>query len=229
MAIFGYSFKTLMYGFIGIMIFIIAVLIILKKYIKAKSKKVKISIDAKKEIELLVPYNYIEEKKGLSLHAIREKWTMRMNRSSAILINMELNNGDFMQFVANIEKGHFKFAGKTYIIDVALQYYLISARMYCLDYHESFTMPIKRRIPIKEIQKSMTSSKLNEEHIFYATNPKTLENFLTSSTIEKILSGGQLDAWLRQCRLLLIIILFVVVIHMLLFVFKTGMLSKIHL
>lgn len=142
---------------------------------------------------------------------------------------MELNNGDTIEFIADAGKSSFNYRAKTYIIDEHLKYFKASARLYFLDYHENFTLPIKRKIPLKDIQKSMTSEKYSQENIFYATNPKTLENFLTSSTIEKILSGAQLDAWLRQMRLMIIIILIISVLHMVLFAVKTGMFSNIHL
>lgn len=224
--LFGLTFKAFMYWIIGILVFIIISLIVIKKRLN-KPKPQKLFVEGKKEIEILMPYSYMEQKKPLSLKTLREKWIIRTG--TPIGINMELVNGDIIEFIADAGKPDYKYRGKTYIIDENLKYFKSTSRMYFLDYHENFTMPIRRKIPLKEIQKGMTSQKYSEENIFYATNPKTLENFLTSSTIEKILSGAKLDEWLRQIRLMIIIVLFVVVIHLLLFAVKTGMLSSIHL
>lgn len=218
--------KYYIFGFIALISIIVIMNFAMSWMLRMKkSRKSKIHIVSGKEAEILHPYSYVEHIKGFSFKAFKQRWILK--RKTPIGITMELNNGDYIQFLADAGKSDFKYRGKTYIIDENLKYFMSSSRLYFIDYHENFTLPIKRKIPLKEIQKSMTSEKYSQENIYYATNPKTLENFLTSSTIEKILSGAKLDEWLRQMRLMIIIILIVAVLHMVLFAVKSGMLAKV--
>jgi F0F1-type ATP synthase assembly protein I len=61
----------------------------------------------------------------------------------------------------------------------------------------------------------------------YASNPATLEQFIVSKIAEGIMKGAALDEWMRQIRIMLIITMIGVIIHLLIFMQKSGMLSQI--
>jgi len=216
------------YWTLGI-IFAIAILFFifgLKNMLKRRKKIRKINDE--KEIRIYEAYNYVKSIKGFSWNSIRQRWISKYKITSAILVNMELNNGDFMMFVADAKEGGFKYKDKTYVIDDSYKYFVHGSKLYCLDYHESFSLPIKRKLPLKELQKGFKAGNFSQEEITYATNPEALEAYLVGSTIKKVMSGAEFDKWMRQVRLISIIILIIVTVHLLLFAQKSGMLSNIN-
>jgi len=111
------------------------------------------------------------------------------------------------------------------LFDNEAKYYIIDSKLWCYDYHENFTLPIKRKIPLTHIKKSLEHSNISE--VEYATNPSTLERFTISKIAEGIMKGQAIDEFMKQIRLLLIIAMVTAVIHLALFMFKSGMLQSI--
>jgi hypothetical protein len=141
------------------------------------------------------------------------------------LINMELNNGMHTTFIVQEKEGLFKFRGKKYVFDDSLKYYHLPSGLFAFNYHEGFAMPIIAKIDLNEVQKITADSNITE--IEYMTNPAVLERFTVSKIAEGIMKGQQLDAFFRQIRLIVIITLLLVILDVLLFVFKTGMLKNV--
>ncbi|HUV85306.1 MAG TPA: hypothetical protein VMV86_06310 [Methanosarcinales archaeon] len=155
-----------------------------------------------------------------------KKWKLgQMHR--AVLVNMELRNGNWVTFVVLDKDGGFKYDGSYYRFDNEMKYYNISSRMWIYDYHQDFSIPLQRKIPISDIQKTVESSGITE--VEYATNPATLERFTVAKIAEGIMRGQAIDDFLKQIRLLIIIGTVAAVIHLFLFMQKTGMLSSIKL
>lgn len=173
-----------------------------------------------------VPYNLHKAPPFFSFARLGNWWRAR-SESTIVLINMELNNGFHRQFTINEKEGSFLYKGKQYIFDLDLKYWNIDAKLYCYDFHEDYIMPIKRLIPIQAIKKYVSSSGIIE--VEYATNPALLPKFLDSKIIEAIMKGAALDEWLKQIRVMIIIAMIVGILHLVLFVFKSGMLSQIHI
>jgi hypothetical protein len=173
-------------------------------------------------------YNLTAKKSRLSLGYWVDKWNLSRHASSTVLIHFELKNGFHRQFLAKEDtKGGFRYKDNMYIFDQSLKYYDIDAALWCYDFHEDFSLPIKRSVPIEELKKYIYTSKVTD--IEYATNPKLLEKFVDSKIIEAIMRGAQLDEWMKQMRVLIIITLFVSSLMLILFVWKSGMLSQVKL
>lgn len=145
--------------------------------------------------------------------------------AKSVLINMELLNGFHRFFLVKEKENGFKFSGKFYIFDNELKYYCFDSKLWCYDYHQNFCMPIKRKIPVTDVIKTIEESSITE--VEYATNPSTLERFITSKIAEGIMKGQQIDEFFKRISMLVIIILIISVIHLCLFLFKTGMLQSI--
>jgi len=155
-----------------------------------------------------------------------KKWKLQRKKPEAMLINMELENGMFATMLVFAADNGFKFKNKKYLFDDSLKTYNVSSGLYQLDYHENYCLPIQKKLPIQEITKAIAATGISD--LEYATNPSVLEKFINSKIAEMVLRGGALDAFMRQIRLLLWVIAIMGLLHLILFVFKSGMLKSIH-
>lgn len=115
------------------------------------------------------------------------KW---VNPDKNIIINMELDNGENISFLIDIYNTSFKFKERLYIVDLSMQYYSLSAKLYCLDYHQSFSLPIRRKIDVSKIKDAIDEKNLECRN---ATNPSNLRKWMESSSISKIFYGADLQ------------------------------------
>ena len=164
-------------------------------------------------------------KSKLSIKYWKAHLLERFNPETTALISMELMNGFHRLFVVKEKDEGFQYRGKKYLFDNEAKYYIIDSKLWCYDFHENFTLPIKRKIPLTHIKKSLEHSNISE--VEYATNPATLERFTISKIAEGIMKGQAIDEFMKQIRLLLIIAMVTAVIHLALFMFKSGMLQSI--
>ena len=197
---------------------------------KAKQISVKHTIDKKaKVIEAdtkTQPYNFmLTGRKKTKLKFWIDRFKERLFPHKTVLVTMELMNGFFIEFLVTEKDGGFRYRGRKYVFDNESKYYKINSKLWCFDYHENFTLPIKRKIPVTEIKKTLEQSNITE--VEYATNPSTLERFIVARIAEGIMKGQQLDEFLKQIRLILIIAMVASVSHLILFMFKSGMLSSV--
>jgi len=190
-----------------------------------KNKKSETKPDSEPKIETPVDVELEEGKPKKMIKGIKDVLLDKKFPDRTMLINMELRNGMHRTFMICTKKDNFNFMGGTYLIDTNLKYYLIDSKIWCLDYHQDFTLPIKRQIPIAEVQKAVEASGICE--VESATNPATLENFIKAKVAEGVMKGQAIDEFLKAIRLMLIITCVAVLIHLALFVFKTGMLQGV--
>jgi hypothetical protein len=170
-----------------------------------------------------------------------KKIKMRFIRHRLSLVNIELENGFHITLMVTEKDNGFKWKGKKYVFDEDLKYYNLSAKMWCYDYHENFTLPVKisqkmnykeevnlpidGKIPVNEIKKLLEESKISE--VEYMANPTVLQRYTISKMAEGIMKGQQIDAFFKQIRLLIIITAVASIIHLFLFAQKSGMLAQI--
>ena len=138
---------------------------------------------------------------------------------------MELFNGMNRLFVMKSKGQGFQYKKKHYLIDDDSKYYIIEAKMYCYDFHEGFVLPIKRKIDITGIRKGMQNSEVSE--IEYSTNPETLQNFMVAKIAEGIMKGAELDKWMKQIRIMLIVAILTALLHFFLYAQKSGVFEKV--
>ena len=178
----------------------------------------------------------LSKDKDYDLHTIKDhkvythqNWKSKLKDKffphKTLLINMELRNGFHKTFVIATGKRHFRFMGGAYVIDGSLKYYNISAKMWCLDYHQDFSIPFRREFPLDEVKKAIESSGISE--VENSTNPVTLERFITAKIAEGVMKAGGIDAFFKQIKFMIIIILVACIGHLLLFMFKAGIFQNI--
>lgn len=165
----------------------------------------------------------------LNLLDIRGYLNRRMRRKhpdKVVLIRMEMNNGQFKEFlVAEDEKDGFKHSGKKYIFDLDARYYVINSNIWAYDFHESLTVPVKRTIPVNEIKSTMEHSDITE--VENAINPVTLERFIKSEIAQGILQGATIGRLFKVMLILLIIILVISAIGLLIGLYDSGVIQTL--
>jgi len=173
------------------------------------------------------PVNINHGEKWFSFKRLKNKLKEKFFESSIVIINMELINGMHKSFYVKGKHEGFSFMKGRYVFDEDLKYYNIDMRSYCYDYHQGLAIPIKRKIPLKDIRDVIMNANITE--IEYATNPSSLENFMVAKVAEGIMRGQQIDEFLKQNRLIWIITMVASVIMLILFVWKTGMMANVHI
>lgn len=124
-----------------------------------------------------------------------KKWQWRtFEKETVILINMQLENGKHISFIRPIDSGKFSIFGDTYIVDLKCAYFSLSAGMFCLDYHQSFCIPVKRVWPAAGLKESIEKSGIIDCPA--ATNPSNITRFLESNIVEQIFQGAALGKML---------------------------------
>lgn len=144
----------------------------------------------------------------------------------AVLIRMEMNNGQYKEFVVKEdEKNGFKHGNKKYIFDLDAKYYVIDSNIWAYDYHESLCMPVQRRIPVNDIKETMEHSNITE--VENAVNPVTLERFIKSEIAQGILQGATIGKLFKVILILLIITMIVAGIDFIIDLMESGVLQDL--
>jgi hypothetical protein len=186
---------------------------------------------APQSIKDIKEYDFSKAEQGGFFKWMSPKWWWHQHKLKqqhrTILVNMELRNGNWITMLVLDKGGGFKYEKCAYRFDDEMKYYNLSAKMWMYDFHQDFSIPLQRKIPIADVQKTVESSGITE--VEYATNPATLERFTIAKIAEGIMRGQAIDDFLKQIRLILIITAVAAVIHLFLFMQKTGMLKAIKL
>ena len=190
-------------------------------------KPEKAIIDKKPDIKdiPLRSYNPVTAPKITSMKRWKNMLKDKLFASKTVLVNFELINGFHKMFIVIEKDDGFKYNGKKYLFDTQSKYFVIDAKLWCYDYHEELTLPIKRIIPVNDIKKAVELSGVTE--VENAINPSTLERFIKARIAEGIMRGQQLDEVLKQLKLIGIISMMSSLILLVLFLFKTGMLQSV--
>jgi len=150
----------------------------------------------------------------------------KMNYKNALIINMELRNGNHRIFHVKTNDKGFDYDGGHYLLDEQCKYYNIDLKDYMLDYHQDFALPIKRRMPINAVNKQFKNL---ENEIELTTNPSILKIFVTSQIAEAIMKGAEIDEFFKKIYLFLIVNTVMVAIILFIVVKGSGMLDKVNL
>lgn len=155
-----------------------------------------------------------------------QKYRRYVKGSRSVVANFELMNGHHTVCLVVVdEHGAFTFRGKTYITDDSLKYWNSAFKEWVYDYHESFTMPIRRKIPLNEMNLAMQQT--NAQGVSFATNPTTLRTFLTNNVVQSAIQGASITNFFKQIRLLALVAAIAAVIHLLLWANEAGLFNSL--
>lgn len=145
-----------------------------------------------------------------------------------LLIRMEMRSGDHEEFLVDAQNFYgFKFKEGFYLFDNELKYYVASSKIYAMDFHQDYCLPIRRRIPLSEISKVLES--LPDMEIENATNPKVLQKFAISKIAEGVMQGQQMSDMFKKITIMLVIIMISSFITAILMLNESGVLSNLKL
>jgi len=141
------------------------------------------------------------------------------------LINMELRNGNFSCFLIIPQKDSFKYMKGEYIIDSSMKYFNVSSQIWCLDYHQDISIPIKRRVNIAALKKNIKVPGVID--VDTAINPVSLRDFIESEVIQKVMKGEELDNFFRFMKMATIILLIICGLTFILMLKSSGILQSV--
>ena len=186
-------------------------------------------VDKHKEIdeqissqEMLKLYSDLKPENLADITKIKNKLTNQYNQLNSILVNMQMTNGEYVQFVAKINKNlGFSYNNGYYLDDDNMQYYNSSAKMCALDYHQELCFQIKRTINIIEIKDNVLISE--DVKLVTAINPVSRNFFMESEVIQKVLAGGVIEESIKFQKIMIIVNLAVGCINTLLLLNVSGL------
>jgi len=198
---------------------------ITKKKITTPKNQTSPPVTPQQEITILKDDAILKKKSFLSLQFWKQKQA-KINYKNALIINMELRNGNHRIFHIKTNSKGFDYDGGHYLLDEECKYYNIDLKDYMLDYHQDFALPIKRKMPINKLNQSF---KKFENEIELTTNPSLLKIFVTSQIAEAIMKGAEIDEFFKKIYLFLIINTVMVAIILFIVVKSSGMLENMDL
>ena len=160
-----------------------------------------------------------------TFHSLKTRYIRRFKSHKTIVCNFELLNGNHTTVMLPIDEGKIVYKDGCYVVDDALKYYHMGIKEWCLDYHEGFSLPIKRKLPIDDINKAM--QQLNTGNIAYATNPNTLRTFQVNDVVRSAIQAAGITEFFKQVRLLVIVAAIASVLGLLILANEQGYFSGI--
>lgn len=164
----------------------------------------------------------INKKKITSIKGMKYRLMSKYHPLSTVKVNMELSNGEVMPFCIRLHNGGFVFDGGWYIIDEKCKYYDNNAKLWCFDFHEELCFPVDKKINLAKIKKAIYED--NDIELETAINPKSLQKFMESTVIQKLLAGAEMEDSMRKMKIYMIITLVVTGVTLLLTINASGLL-----
>jgi len=147
-------------------------------------------------------------------------------KSSLIVVDMQLNTGDFEFFVVKTTKRKFELFGKMYLVDDTFLVYNRSFRMYVGKYHENLSIPVKQHIPVNEIKEKMKGKRdASYSRVINNVEPEILKTWNTSKVIQDNLKGQALGSNINKITIMLWVIGIIALITMLIALNMSGLLN----
>jgi len=173
--------------------------------------------------EVFVAYKINKNKKLTDIKGWKYRLMSKYHPLSTIKVNMELSNGECMPFVIKLTNGGFVFDGGWYIIDEKYKYYDNNANLWCFDYHEELCFPVNKKINLGEIKKKIYED--TEVELETAINPKSLQKFMESTVIQKLLAGAELEDAMGKMKMYMIVTMVITGVTLLLTINASGLLG----
>lgn len=172
--------------------------------------------------EVLKQYK-INKKSITDIKGMKYRLMSKYHPLSTIKVNMELSNGEVMPFCIKVVNGGFVFDDGYYIIDEKYKYFDNNARLWCFDYHEELCFPVNKKINLSGLKKVIYEDA--DVELETAINPKSLQKFMESTVIQKLLAGAEMEDSMRKMKMYMIITMIITGVTLLLTVNASGLLG----
>lgn len=170
---------------------------------------------------VLKAYKINKKRSFLDMRGFKYKLWSKYHPLATIKVNMELSNGEVFPFVVKLTNNGFVFDGGWYIIDEKYKYFDNNAKLWAFDFHEELCFPVNKKIKISEIKKKIYED--GDVELETAINPKSLQKFMESTVIQKLLAGAEMEDSLRRMKMYNIITLVITGVTLLLVVNMSGL------
>jgi hypothetical protein len=147
-------------------------------------------------------------------------------KSSLIVAHMQLNTGDFEDFVVRAKGGMFVLFKKKYLVDDDFLVWNRTYKMYQSNYHEDMTIPVKQHIPVNEIKNKMKND-VNASYSRVVNNvePAILTSWNSNKVIQDSLKGQKLGDTMAKQTIMLWVIGVIGLVTMLITLNMSGLLG----
>jgi len=172
---------------------------------------------------VLKAYAINKKKSLLDIKGMKYRLMSKYHPLSTIKVNMELSNGENMPFVIKLTNGGFVFDGGWYIIDEKMKYYDNNAKLWCFDFHEELCFPVDKKINLGDVKKAIYED--GDIELETAINPKSLQKFMESTVIQKLLAGAEMEDSMRRMKMYMIITMVITGVTLLLTINASGLLG----
>jgi hypothetical protein len=145
------------------------------------------------------------------------------NPSTLLVADLQLNNGDNELHVVEVHKDSFKLFGKRYIVNSEYLTFNRTLQMHVGKYHESLSIPILQHIDVNKTKEAIVNhvgSGSAQADVISNLDPAILESLVTSTVIQKVFAGAELQDLFGLLKMLSVIILIVACLD---FVLNVGM------
>jgi len=172
---------------------------------------------------VLKSYKINKKRSFLDVRGFKYKLMSKYHPLATIKVNMELSNGEMFPFVVRLTNGGFVFDDGWYIIDEKYKFYDNNAKLWCFDFHEELCFPVDKRIKISDIKKSIYED--GDVELETAINPKSLQKFMESTVIQKLLAGAEMEDSMRKMKMYMIVTMVITGVTLLLTINASGLLG----
>jgi len=172
---------------------------------------------------VLQSYKINKKRSFLDMRGFKYKLWSKYHPLSTIKVNMELSNGEMFPFVVRLTNNGFVFDNGWYIIDEKYKYFDNNAKMWCFDFHEELCFPVDKKIKISEIKKKIYED--GDVELETAINPKSLQKFMESTVIQKLLAGAEMEDSMRKMKMYMIVTMVITGVTLLLTINASGLLG----
>jgi len=169
-----------------------------KKSNKKIVSNIPMSPKAKLDIDL-----FTKKLSWVNFKDYKTRYNRMFKGEKTIICNFELNNGHHTTCLLPIQNNKVVYSDGVYVVDDSLKYYHLGYKEWCLDFHESFNLPIKRKFPLNEINLTLQETQMGG--VGYATNPSTLRTFQVNDVVRSAIQAAGITDFFKQVRLLVII------------------------
>ena len=170
---------------------------------------------------VLKAYKINKKRSFFDVKGFKYKLMSKYHPLATIKVNMELSNGEVFPFCVKLTNGGFVFDGGWYIIDEKYKFYDNNAKLWCFDYHEELCFPVDKKINLGEMKKVIYED--GDVELETAINPKSLQKFMESTVIQKLLAGAEMEDSMRRMKMYMIITMVITAVTLLLVANMSGL------
>ena len=170
------------------------------------------------------PISYAKKKSFTDVKGWVKEFRFNSNSDKVLVVEMYHRNQTKSHFLIFSKNDSFVWNKKRYIIDDQYKYYDNTTKNWALAYHEDLSLPVDIKIEPTKLK-----SKLKDigSEVRTSINPESLEIYMKSSFIQKIMRGEELEKVFKRLILLGMVSALASVIVLLIIVQQSGALDKL--